>query len=132
MAIEFHFGINGTDIAPLIADGGIKWTRNDIDSSNAGRTLAGTMNRGRVCTKIKLEITCRPLSADEYEMLCRLIYPEFVYVQYRDPLFGQRNVQFYSNNVAGSFGRIVPDHDEHDRLKYNVHWEEVSFPLVER
>lgn len=132
MAQGFFFEINGTDIAPLIAEKGMKWTRNDIDSANAGRTLSGKMNRGRVCTKIKLEMTCKPLSQSEAHMLFNLIWPEYVKVHYLDPLFGERTVQFYSNNVPGTFARAVPDHDEDDNLKYNLQWEDVSFPLVER
>ena len=122
--MAFSFKINGTDIAPFIAYKGIKWTRNDIDSANAGRTLSGLMNRGRVCTKIKLEIKCRPLAQHEVSMILNLIHPEYVTVDYTDPLLGHRVVQFYSNNVPATFCVQTSDGD--------LLWDDISFPLVER
>ena len=56
--------IDGTDITPYIKYQGVKWTRNDIDGPNAGRTLSGLMVRDRVATKIRLDITCRPITSD--------------------------------------------------------------------
>ena len=98
-----YLRINGTDILPLVAKGGIKWTRNDIDSANAGRTLDGTMHRGRVTTKVKLEVKCKPLLQSEVQALLTLIEPEYVTVDYIDPKVGARTgIQFYSNNVPAS------------------------------
>lgn len=121
---QFFFKINNVDIAPLIAHKGIKWTRNDIDSANAGRNLAGTMNRGRVCTKVKLEIKCIPMNDSQIRTLLNLIYPEYVSVHYIDPQYGERMVQFYSNNVPATV--CYQDTDG------NILFDEVSFPLVER
>lgn len=115
---------NSMDIAPLIAQKGIKWTRNDIDSAKAGRTLDGTMNRGRVCTKIKMEIKCNPLTQDQLHSLLELIYPEYVTVTYTDPLWGYRSVEFYSNNVPSTFCVQASDG--------SLLWDDISFPLVER
>jgi len=128
------FEINGVDIAKYIQNKGIKWTRNDIDSAKAGRNLAGTMNRGRVCTKVKLEIKLVPMKqytattkpSGELDMgdILRLIYPEYVQLHYVDPQLGERTVQFYSNNVPATI--CVEDTDG------NLLWDEISFPLVER
>ena len=52
------FKINNVDFSKYVASGGLKWSRNDIDSPNTGRTLDGLMHRGRVATKIRLDITC--------------------------------------------------------------------------
>ena len=120
-----YLRINGVDILPLVTKGGIKWTRNDIDSSNAGRTLDGTMHRGRVTTKDKLEVKCRPLTQSEVETLLRLINPEYVTVDYISPKSGPRTgVQFYSNNVPATLWFV--DSDGVGR------WADISFPLVER
>lgn len=121
---RFFFQINGVDIAPLIAYKGIKWTRNDIDSAKAGRTLDGTMNRGRVTMKVKLEIKCIPMDKSQTTALLNLINPEYVNVHYIDPMYGERTVQFYSNNVPATV--CVQDTDG------NVLFDEISFPLVER
>lgn len=121
---KFFLEINGTNIAPYIAQKGLKWTRNDIDSAKAGRNLQGTMNRGRVVTKVKLEVKCAPLNQDQARMILNLIYPEYVTVHYIDPRLGERNVQFYSNNVPSTFNSQATDG--------SLLWDEISFPLVER
>lgn len=115
--------INGVDITDYIAYTGLKWQRNDIDSSNAGRTLAGTMVRDRVAIKIRLDIKCRPLKSDELHSILTLIEPEYVTVTYDDPMYEQRTAKFYSNNVPASFQMIDAEGREW--------WSEVSFPLIE-
>ena len=124
MADRFYFKIDGVDIAPYIAYKGLKWTRNDIDSANAGRTLSGLMNRGRVTMKVKFDVKLRPLKQEEASMILNLIFPEYVNVEYIDPLLGARNVQFYSNNVPATFCMQTSDGE--------LFWDELSFPLVER
>lgn len=125
MSRRFYISVNGVDITGFIAEGGFKWTRNDIDSSNAGRTLSGKMNRGRVTQKMKLEIKCRPLLQHEAELVLNAINPEYVTVNYVDPRQGPRTgVQFYSNNVPATMLFIDPNGIEH--------WKDISFPLVER
>ena len=46
------------DIAPLIEE--IKWSENDLDSSDAGRTLDGKMHRGKVTSKRRADIKLLP------------------------------------------------------------------------
>lgn len=124
MGEQFYFEIDGVDIASIIAVKGLKWTRNDIDSANAGRNLAGTMNRGRVVQKVKLEVKCVPLTQTQVSALLQLINPEYVTVHYVDPLLGERVVQFYSNNVPATFCSQATDG--------SLLWDDLSFPLVER
>jgi hypothetical protein len=122
--IQSQVSINGTDITNLIAEGGIKWTRNDLDGPNAGRTLSGLMIRDRVAVKIKLQITCRDLSGTELTGLLNLIYPVFVSVTYDDPLFGTVTKTMYSNNNAATLRNI-------DTNEKRV-WSDISFPLIEQ
>ena len=92
------------------------------------------MNRGRVCTKIKFDVklvpmkqyvrTAKPSGELDVTDILRLINPEYVTVHYIDPLLGERNVQFYSNNVPSTI--CVEDTDG------NLLWDDISFPLVER
>ena len=116
--------INGVDITPFIASGGIKWSRNDIEAPNTGRTMDGTMMRGRVTTKIRLDITCIPLVASDLSTVLNAIYPEFVNVRYTDPMYGTRIVTMYSNNNPASFLVKKPNGDEY--------WTGITFPLIER
>lgn len=116
--------IDGVDITNFIAFRGLKWSRNDIDAQNAGRALDGTMIRDRVATKIRLDVTCRPLKAEELKVVLNLIQPEYVKVTYDDPMLGRRTGTFYANNNPASYCMLAEDGTEW--------WQEVSFPLVER
>lgn len=115
--------VDNVDMIPFIAYRGLKWSRNDIDAPNSGRTLDGTMHRGRVTTKIRLDITCRPLTAEELKTVLNAIEPEYVTVTYDDPMQGRVVKQMYSNNNPASFCIVQPDGTEW--------WNDISFPLVE-
>lgn len=67
--------INGVDITDYIAFRGFKWTRNDVDSPDTGRMLDGNMERTRVATKVRLDVTCRPLLLSEASDLLSAIMP---------------------------------------------------------
>lgn len=116
--------INGTDVTNYIAYNGLKWQRNDIDSPNTGRDMSGTMHRGRVSTKIRLDITCRALKATELRTLLNLIYPEYVTVTYDDPMEGTVVKTMYSNNNPAAYQQKNNDGNEY--------WTGVTFPLIER
>lgn len=116
--------INGVDFMPFIAKQGVKWQRSDIDASNSGRTMDGVMHRGRVTTKIRLDITCRSLTATEATTVLNTILPEYVSVDYYDPMYGERySVSMYSNNNPASFLIEKPEDDW---------WSGITFPLIEQ
>lgn len=111
------------DITEYIAFGGLKWSRNDVDSPDTGRTLDGIMHRGRVSTKIRLDITCHPLKANELAIVLNLILPEYIYVRYDDPMYGNVVKLMYSNNNPASYCILKPDGTEY--------WSDITFPLIE-
>lgn len=115
--------IDSLDVVPYIAQGGIKWSRNDIDAPNTGRTLDGTMHRGRVATKIRLDITCRPMTATELRTLLTTLQSQYVSVTYDDPMLGTVQKTMYANNNPATFLIKQPDGTEM--------WT-ATFPLVER
>ena len=119
-----YIAINGTDITPYIAYGGLKWTRSDIDAPNTGRAMNGLMYRGRVATKIRLDVTCRLLNATELNMVLNLILPEYVTVTYDDPMYGRVTKTMYANNNPAVYQLHRPSGEEL--------WGGVTFPLVER
>ena len=127
MLIETGISINGTNITPLIAYQGVQWKRNDIDGPNAGRTLSGLMIRDRVATKIRLDITCTPLTLEQVRTLLNLIYPEFVTVMYDDPMQGIVTKVMYSNNNGAQFLKKQPD-----EIGGAEYWDNITFPLIER
>ena len=116
--------IDGVDILPYVAHQGIKWQRNDLDSSDAGRTMDGMMHRGRVSSKIRLDITCRPLKSEEAKIVLNAIYPQYVTVEYLDPMYGLVSKTMYANNNPASHMMLQQDGTEW--------WNDITFPLIER
>lgn len=113
--------INGVDMLPFIQQKGIKWSRQDIDGKNAGRTLDGEMQRERVATKIRLDITCLPLSTRDANIVLNAIYPELVDVEYEDPMYGLTYATMYSNNIPATYIDTQTDL-----------WEGIAFPLIQK
>lgn len=116
--------INGVDITNYIAYGGLKWSRQDIDSPGTGRAINGLMYRGRVATKIRIDITCRLLTADELRTVLNLILPEYISVTYDDPMLGTTTKTMYSNNNPAVYQLKKSNGTEY--------WSGVTFPLIER
>ena len=116
--------IDGTDITKYIAFGGLKWQRADVDAADSGRTLDGVMHRGRVATKVRIDVTCRPLTSVEASTVLNLIQPEYVSVQYYDPRDGLVTRKMYSNNNPASY--LIKRHNEARSL-----WGGITFPLIE-
>ena len=116
--------INGVNILPYVAHKGIKWQRSDLDGPDAGRTLDGEMQRERVSTKIRMDITCRPLRSTETTVVLNAILPEYVTVHYTDPMYGEVTKTMYSNNNPASHMLLQPDGVEW--------WDGITFPLIER
>lgn len=117
--------INGTDITPYVANRGVKWQRADVDASDAGRSLDGKLMRSRVASKIRLDITCIPLTAAQASVVLTLIMPEWVQVTYTDPQLGREVTKsMYSNNNPASYLMKRPDGTEY--------WDGITFPLIEQ
>lgn len=116
--------VNGINILPYVAHKGIKWQRSDLDGPDAGRTLDGEMQRERVATKIRMDITCRPLRSSETTIVLNAILPEYVTVHYTDPMYGEVTKVMYSNNNPASHMLLQPDGVEW--------WDGITFPLIER
>lgn len=119
-----------TDLSSYIAYNGLKWSRNDIDASDAGRdTQDGLMHRARVAIKIRLDVTCRPLEESEATTVLQAILPEWLDIQYFDPQSGairggvNNPVKFYSNNIPATF--LI-------RQGTTNRWTGIAFPLIEQ
>lgn len=112
------------DITPYIAWQGLTFSRNDVDGPEAGRDMTGTMHRGRVATKEKMEVKTVPLTRAQSAMIQNLLMPETFYVRVNPypRTNGPYMMQMYSNNV---------------KMSYLIHRENgedlqtLSFPLVE-
>lgn len=117
--------IDGVNIIPYTKYQGFKWQRADVDSSEAGRTMDGTLHRGRVATKIRLDVECRPLKTEEARTVLSAILPEWVQVTYTDPMEGMEVTRtMYSNNNPASFCTKQANGEEW--------WNGITFPLIEQ
>ena len=121
---NFVFTVNNVNLLPYIVEDGLKWTRFDVEAPDTGRTLDGVMHRGRVAVKVRLDVTCRPLTASEAATVLGAIAPEFVTVRYEDPMFGSVSKTMYSNNIPVTCAMAYEDG--------TAVWRDLSFPLVER
>ena len=124
MKVEIKNASNAwVDISDFIAFGGIKRDRNDVDSPDAGRTLDAKMHRARVATKIRYDITCRPLKTADLNLIETLIMPEYISVRIQDPYYGTVTKTMYSNNTSAAF--LIRKRDGTEW------WTGITFPLIE-
>ena len=120
----YRFRVGGVNLLPYLAEDGLKWTRFDVEAPDTGRTLDGVMHRGRVAMKVRLDVTCRPLTDSEAMTVLRAIEPEYVTVQYIDPADGSVTRTMYSNNIPAVCATVSPDG--------SALWKGLTFPLIER
>lgn len=119
------FTINNINMLNYLDADGFKWSVNDLDSEEAGRTLDGVMHRGRVATKRKLELTCKPLTTQQAKVVLNAIMPEFVNVIVTDPLAGGNvSLTMYCSARPANLRTI---YDNGVEL-----WNGIAFNLIER
>ena len=117
--------INGVNIVPYIAHQGIKWQRSDLEGEDATRSLDGYLRRDRIASKIRLDITCPPLTTENASKVLTAIMPEWVTVRYTDPqVGGVVTREMYSNNTPATHCVVLNDGTEY--------WDGIVFPLIER
>ena len=104
---------------------GLKWSRNDIDAPNSGRdTQDGLMHRARVAVKTRLDVSCRPLTAEEAKIVLQAISAEWLQVRYYDVQSGAvLTKKMYSNNIPAT-------HIFHKGTMQL--WGGIAFPLIEQ
>ena len=126
MKVEIYNTSNTTwvDITPMIAWQGLTFSRNDVDAPDAGRTMDGTMHRGRVASKEKMEIKTVQLTRAQVSALETLLFPETI--QVRVTPYPRTNaahtMTMYSNNVKATY--IIHRANGEDL-------QSLSFPLIE-
>ena len=120
------FTVNGVNLLPYLAAGGLKWKISDLDAPDSGRTLDGVMHRNRVAQKVDLEVTCRPLTTSEASTVLTAINPEWVTVVYDDPRAGTTQTKtMYSNNRPATFL-------QQNWAGTGYVWSGITFPLIEQ
>lgn len=120
--MEAVFKINGADFSGLLAEGGIKWSRNDLDADATGRDLTGRMRRKRVATKRKLGMSCLRMDTKTMKELNEALMPQSVRVTYLDPVDGISTRTFYGSTVEATTQIVIQG---------ETYWEGTTFSLIE-
>lgn len=118
--------VNGIDVSGYVTPEGYKITRSDVEDSNAGRTLNGTMQRKRVAVKYRLDVTLRLLPKNLLAPVLNAITSETFIVTYSNPWDtasgdSTRQATCYSNNY-----NVQSRLERGGNVFYNL-----SFPLIE-
>lgn len=126
MTVEIWDYSNSTwfDITPWIAWQGLTFSRNDIDSWNAGRSMDGVMHRGRISVKEKMNVQTVQLTRAQSARLQTLLFPETIQVRVTPyPRTNAAHVMsMYSNNVKTTY--VIHRSNGEDL-------QSLSFPLIE-
>lgn len=123
MADNIVFKIDNVDFSDVLAEGGLVWTRNDLDADGTGRDLNGDLIRKRVASKVTLKVQTLPLMTSRISALLTAIYPESFSVTYTDPQAGtQATKTMYANNVPATCQRAYGN---------TILWDAINFSLVE-
>ena len=126
MTVEIYDNATDTwfDITPWIAWQGLSFSRNDVDSPDAGRDMAGFMHRGLVAIKEKMNIKTVQLTRAQCTKLYSLLLPETIYVRVSPypETNASKTMYMYSNNVKTDY---VIARENGEELKA------MSFPLIE-
>lgn len=112
------------DITPWIAWQGLTFSRNDIDSWDAGRSMDGMMHRGRIAVKEKMNVNTVQLTRAQSSKLQTLLYPETIMVRVTPypRTNGAYIMNMYSNNVKTTY--VIHRENGEDL-------QSLSFPLIE-
>lgn len=103
---------------------GIKYTRNDVDGSNAGRAQNGLMIRDRVAVKGKWEVgIVEAITMTDLQAIMKLAYPQTFHIQTDIPNGINTVFNVYSNNIPVTFCMKKEDGTEY--------YCGVSIPIVE-
>lgn len=126
MTVEIYDSANAVwvDITPWIAWQGLTFSRNDVDAPDAGRTMDGTMHRGRVASKEKMEVKTVQLTRAQSSRLQTLLFPESIQVRVTPyPRTNSAHImKMYSNNVKTTY--VIHRENGEDL-------QSLSFPLIE-
>ena len=121
-----YFTVNGVDFLQYIEEGGLKWTDNDVDSPDSGRTLDGKMHRGKVTSKVKYEAKCLPLPTASANIVFGVLDHEYVTVSTNiDPKKGVATYEMYNSSRPATCFVV-------DAKTGEGTWNDISFSLIER
>lgn len=114
---------NAVDLTNYIEE--MKWSENDLDSPNSGRTLDGIMHRGKVAGKNRCDIKLVPLEASVINRIMAVLRNEYFSCE-TDliPGVGAITMDMYNSTRSGGISIITTDG--------KVIHKDVSFNIIQR
>lgn len=113
--------INGHNYSRFVAQKGLSWSRNDLDSEDTKRTKAGTMRRVRICTKRKITYTLLNMTQAELAQLDDDLSAATFSATYLD-LHGTLTKAFYCSSLSA----VVAECNGEESV-----WEGATFTMTE-
>ena len=119
-----YLSLDGLDITEDIEE--IKWSENDLDAPNSGRSLDGMMQRGKVTSKRRADIKLRDLKAVRANQILSVLRNQYFTCETDlAPSSGSGLVmQMYNSTRSGSV-RIV-------NTDGKVVHKDIAFNIIER
>ena len=118
------FRIDNVDFHDVLEEGGLVWTRNDLDADGSGRNLAGEMERAVVTSKVTLDVKTIPLQTARISALLKALHKTYSDVTYLDPEEGAVVTKtFYNSECPATCER---------QYGSTQMWESVNFKFVEK
>lgn len=117
--------VGAEDFSDIVVAGGLKVSRNDIDSPKTGRSkMNAKMHRKRLAIKRKLSVTCLRMNNARMAALADALMPETIKVRFIDPYSGGVAVEkeFYGSSVESTTLVTIGD---------DVYWDGTTFNLIE-
>lgn len=119
------FIINGHDYTDLIAEDGLKPSRNDLDKDGSGRNLLnGLMYRSRIATKLKYSVSFNRMTAEQLQQLENDMSGEYISVTL---LEGKSN-----RHVTRTYYTSTINEGVQRAIKGVTYYDGVAFDITER
>ena len=120
------FTVNNVNLLPYIAYQGLEYQLSDIDDPDTGRTMDGTMRRGKVADKDKWKLKFRSdLTTAEVSTILTAVTHQYVSATYLSPR---------TNTVVTKTLYVGDRTAAHYILREDgtVLWKNLAFSLIER
>ena len=122
------FRLNGHDWVWMLNEKSIKWTRQDIDTQNTGRSKqTGAMYRKRLTVKRKLTISdVRRLTTAQIQALNAEMNRDSFTCSILDAITGAEYTMTCYNSTVEAATQV------YDEVTNETYWEDISFSVIEK
>lgn len=115
-------------MAMLVVDGvaiqepsELTWNRNDISSSDAGRTMDAEMHKNRITSKVTLSLAWNMVDPDQISAILHAFEPEYFNITYHDPYENATVTKtFYSGDKTAPVQIWTVNNKRYTKVSFNV------------